>query len=67
LALEIAKKVILASEMQEWESVATKVVKNFSELLNLSVKSEIDTISADHALSEYPSALLYHSLKYGQE
>lgn len=60
---EICKKVIVNSDMTDWETQVGEVVSNASILLKMDIHPEVFKIASKHGLDYYSASLLYHSNK----
>ena len=60
---KVGELVITACEQSEWKKTAIDCLHNNKKLLELQTLAEVADISAEHALDEYASAILYHSTK----
>ena len=60
---KVGELVITACEQSEWKKTAIECLHNNKKLLELQTLAEVADISAEHALDEYASAILYHSTK----
>jgi hypothetical protein len=57
----LCENIILSSETSEWENAASACINDFDQMEKLIPLSEVHDISAEHNLTLYPSAILYHS------
>ena len=57
----MCEAVVCASEMSEWEAQIKNCVNDIESIQELHTKDEVLDISAEHQLTTYPSAILYHS------
>ena len=54
---------VCAKEKTQWKKTLLGCVKNVNNIEKLESIPEILDIAAKHELSDYPSAILYHSQK----
>jgi hypothetical protein len=64
LAQGISEAIILASESDNWSSVASEVLNDPNKLDTLGILTEIQNTASEHDLDTYAAGLLYHSTKY---
>ena len=64
LAQGISEAIILASESDNWSSVASEVLNDPNKLDKLGILNEIQNTASEHDLDTYAAGLLYHSTKY---
>lgn len=58
---QLCESVVCSKESQQWKRTITSCIKNVDKIGDLSVINEILDIGAEHELTNYPSAILYHS------
>jgi len=63
----LTESVVLAKEMNDWESSVKECIKDFNNIEKLDILSDILDISQANELVSYPAALLYHSKKINNE
>jgi len=61
---DLCKKVIMASNVEEWESNISKCFQDSNSILELSTMKEIEKTAEEHHLSDYSAALVYHSKNF---
>ena len=64
MAGKLCEAVIMAKDMQDWESGVEECVVDFNKIESLSPLPAVLEISRSHELECYPSSLLYHSKQY---
>jgi hypothetical protein len=57
----LCESVVCAKEMGQWKRSVLSCLKNLNNIDKLSTMSEVLEIAATHELTDYPSAILYHS------
>lgn len=60
----LCKKIVMANEMDEWESQAAACLEDSNSILNLSIMGGVEKTASDHHLTEYSAALIYHSKNF---
>lgn len=60
---EVCCSVVVDSEIEEWDAKLEAIVSNPTSLAQMGVNPNVLAIGAEHGLSDYPAALLYHSTK----
>jgi hypothetical protein len=63
LVSQTCESIIVAKDEDEWDQCLASAVEDFSSIMDLGIKPEILEIGAKHQLSDFASAILYHSLK----
>lgn len=63
LISQLCESIVCSKEKNQWKRTALSCIKNVDKIADLSTITDILNISADHELTEYPSAILYHSKK----
>lgn len=63
LIVRLCESVVCAKEKTQWKKTLLGCVKNVNNIEKLESIPEILDIAAKHELSDYPSAILYHSQK----
>lgn len=58
---KVCEKVVLNSAIEEWDEKVKAIVNNSSELLKMQINPDILALAAQHGLSDYSAALLFHS------
>ena len=58
---QLCESVVCSKEKNQWKRTVTSCIKNIEKIGELSVMPEILDIGAEHELTDYPSAILYHS------
>lgn len=61
LIVKLCESVVCAKEQKQWKRTLLSCVKNIDNIQKLDVMPDILEVSAKHELSDYPSAILYHS------
>ena len=61
LIVKLCESVVCAKEKNQWKKTLLSCVKNTNNIEKLDIMPDILEISAKHELSDYPSAILYHS------
>ena len=61
LIVKLCESVVCAKEQTQWKRTLLSCVKNIDNIQKLDVMPDILEVSAKHELSDYPSAILYHS------
>ena len=64
LIVKLCESVVCAKEKNQWKRTLLSCVKDINKIEKLDVIPEILNISAKHELTDYPSAILYHSKNY---
>lgn len=59
----LIESIVMAKETTDWDSAAEACLKDFDKIADLPVMSDILSLSSEHDLELYPSAILYHSTK----
>jgi len=60
---QLVQSIVLSSDKQDWNNIGMACIQDFSKISELGIIQEISEISSEHELSEYPSAILFHSKK----
>ena len=63
LISKLCESIVCAKEKNQWKRTALSCIKDVEKIANLSTITDIMNIGAEHELTEYPSAILYHSKK----
>jgi len=61
LIVKLCESVVCSKEQNQWKKTLLSCVKNINNIEKLDIMPDILEISAKHELSDYPSAILYHS------
>ena len=61
MVFELIESVVLSELEEEWEESLSRCINNPDEIINLDINSRIQSISNEHDLDLYSSALLFHS------
>ncbi len=64
---DLCKKIVIAKSQDEWEQVAESCIKDNNKILKLDILDEIAQTAADHRLTDYSAAIVYHSKKFSNE
>ena len=64
---DLCKKVIMASDMEDWENQISKCFEDSNSILGLSTMQEIEKTAEEHHLTDYSAALIYHSKNFSNE
>ena len=64
---DLCKKVIMASDMEDWEDQITKCFEDSNSILGLSTMEEVEKTAEEHQLTDYSAALIYHSKNFSNE
>ena len=64
---DLCKKVIMASDMEDWENQISKCFEDSNSILGLSTMEEIEKTAEEHHLTDYSAALIYHSKNFSNE
>ena len=64
---DLCKKVIMASDMEDWENQISKCFEDSNSILGLSTMEEIGKTAEEHHLTDYSAALIYHSKNFSNE
>ena len=59
----LVESVVISKEVEEWGGCVESCLKDFDKIADLPAMSEVLSLSAEHGLEIYPSAILYHSTK----
>ena len=59
----LVESVVMSKEVEEWGDCVESCLKDFDKIADLPAMSEVLSLSAEHGLEVYPSAILYHSTK----
>ena len=57
----LCESIVVASEAENWESLAADCIQDFSKMEGLGVLGPINEIAAEHNIKLYEASLLYHS------
>ena len=60
---QLVQSIVLSADKQDWNNIGMACIQDFSKISELGIIQEISEISSEHELSEYPSAILFHSKK----
>ena len=60
---KLCESIVCAKETPQWKRTVSSCINNINNIENLSTIQGILEIAATHQLSDYPSAILYHSQK----
>jgi len=60
---KVCEVVVSSCDQADWKKTAVSCLNDNKKLLGLKILEPIMNISAEHALDEYSSAILYHSAK----
>lgn len=61
LIVKLCESVVCAKEKKQWKRTVLSCVKDVNKIEKLDIMPEILNIAAEHELTDYPSAILYHS------
>lgn len=61
LVTKLCESVVCSKNKNQWKKSFSSCVKNIDNIEKLSTMPEILDIAAEHQLTDYPSAILYHS------
>ena len=61
LVVKLCESVVCAKDKNQWKRSFASCLKNVDNIEKLSTLPEILNIAAEHQLTDYPSAILYHS------
>jgi hypothetical protein len=61
LVSTLCESVICAKEQNQWKRTVLSCIKNVDNIEKLSTIKDVLEIAAEHELTDYPSAILYHS------
>ncbi len=64
IATSISEAIIIGSENNKWNELASQVVNDPSVLDKLGILKSIQDLAGEHQLDTYSASLLYHSTKY---
>ena len=64
---DLCKKVVIAKEMKDWESTATKCIQDNKNILKLDLHKKVEQVAIDHKLTDYTAAIVYHSKKFSNQ
>ena len=64
---DLCKKIVIAKSQDEWEQVAESCIKDNNKILKLDILDEIAQTAADHRLTDYRAAIVYHYKKFSNE
>ncbi len=59
----LTESIVMSTEHEDWEQALSSCVKDFNNIENLNIMSDILDISEEHEIVSYPAAILYHSKK----
>jgi hypothetical protein len=59
----LCEAIVCATDISKWNEEAQSCVNDINKIEQLKTLDEVLTISAEHELTSYPSAILYHSEK----
>jgi hypothetical protein len=63
MVVKLCESVVCAKEKKQWKRSALACIKNHDNIAKLNTLSEVLEIAAKNELTDYPSAILYHSGK----
>lgn len=63
MVLNLSQSIVMSKDMPEWENEVEACIKDFNNIENLDVMSDILDLSQKHEITSYPAAILYHSKK----
>ena len=63
LIIKLCESVICSKEKKQWKRTLLSCVKNIENIESLTTIKDIVDIGIEHELTDYPSAILYHSQK----
>jgi hypothetical protein len=61
MVMKLCESVVCSKERNQWKRSLASCLKNINNIEKLSTISNILDIAAEHQLTDYPSAILYHS------
>lgn len=61
MVMKLCESVVCSKEKNKWKRSLASCLKNINNIEKLSTISNILDIAAEHQLTDYPSAILYHS------
>jgi len=61
LVSKLCESVVCSKQKNQWKRTFNACIKDLNKIEQLSVLPEILNIGAEHELTDYPSAILYHS------
>ncbi|MBC8410840.1 MAG: hypothetical protein H8E12_19305 [Rhodobacteraceae bacterium] len=61
---DLCKKVVIAKDIKDWESAAESCIKDNNNILKLGLPKSIEETAANHNLTDYAAAIIYHSEKF---
>ena len=64
---DLCKKVIIAKNIDDWESQVKACIQDNKNILNLDLLDDIGKTAEDHALTDYAAAIIYHSKKFSNQ
>jgi len=59
--MKLTESVVCSKEPNQWKRSLSSCLKNINNIEKLKTISSILDIAAEHELTDYPSAILYHS------
>ena len=61
LVSKLCESVVCSKEQNQWKRTVSSCIKNINNIEKLSTLKDVLDIAAQHELTDYPSAILYHS------
>lgn len=59
----LSESIVMSSDMDCWKTTASKCIKDFNNIEDLNIMTEVLEIGEEHKIVSYPAAILYHSKK----
>jgi hypothetical protein len=63
----LTESIVMSTEHDKWEEALSSCIKDFNNIENLNIMSDVLDISEQHEIVSYPAAILYHSKKINNE
>ena len=61
---DLCKKVVIAKDIKDWKSTVEGCIKDNNNILKLDIPKGVGEAAADHNLTDYTAAIVYHSEKF---